>query len=58
MPCAILPLWPLHTYPVRWNPGSPYVAVGGAHQSDHNPTIELSTHLLLGFLPLGGQATG
>ena len=57
-PHAILPLGPLHTDPVRWHPGSSYAAVGGVHKSDRNPTLDVSTHLRVGMLPLGGQATG
>ena len=57
-PRSILPLGPLHTDPVRWHPGSSYAAVGGAHQSDRNPTLDESTSLRVGLLPLGGQATG
>ena len=31
-PCAIFPLWPLHTDPLLRHPGSPYAVVGVAHQ--------------------------
>ena len=57
-PRAILPLRPLNADPVRWHPGSLYAALGGAHQSDRNPTLDVSTRLRVGLLPLGGQATG
>ena len=57
-PCAIFPLEPLHTDPVHMHPGFSYTAVGGAHQSDHNPTLDVSAHLRVGLFPLGGQATG
>ena len=43
---------------VCWYLGSSYAAVGGAHQSDNNPTIDVSTRLRVGLFPLGGQATG
>ena len=56
--CAIFPLGPLHTDLVRRHRGSLYSAVGGAHQSDSNPTIDVPVRLQVGFLPLGGQATG
>ena len=55
---AILPLGLLHADPVRWHSGSSYAAVGGAHQSDCNPTLDVYTRLQVGLLPLGGQATG
>ena len=32
--------------------------MSGAHQGDGNPTLEVSTRLLVGLPPLGGQATG
>ena len=57
-PCAILPLGPLHTDPVRQHLGYSYAAVGGAHQSDCNPTIDVSARLRVGLFPLGGQTTG
>ena len=57
-PRAPLPLGPLHAYPVRCHPGSLYAAVGGTHQRDRNPTLDVSTRLQVGMLPLGGQATG
>ena len=55
---TILPLGSLHADPVCWHPGSSYAAMGGAHQSDCNPTLDVSTCLRVGLLPLGGQATG
>ena len=54
-PIAIFPLGPLHTDPVRWNPVSLYAAVGGAHQSDRNPTLDVPTRLRVELLPLGVQ---
>ena len=57
-PCAILPLGPIHTDPLRRHPGSSYAAVGGAHQSDRNPNLDVSARLRVGLFPLGGQATG
>ena len=57
-PRAILPLGPLHPVPVRWHPGFLYAAVGGAHQSDRSPTLDVSTRLRVGLFPLDGQATG
>ena len=57
-PRAILPLGPLHADLLRWHPGSLYTAVGGAHQSDCNPNLYVSTRLRLGLRPLGGQANG
>ena len=51
-PCAILPLGPLHTDPVLRHPGSSYAAVGGAHQSYRNPTIDVSARLRVGFFTL------
>ena len=57
-PCAVLPLGPLHTDPVTWHLGSSYEAVGGAHQSDRNLTLDVSASLKVGFFPLGGQASG
>ena len=57
-PRAILPLGPLHADPVCRHPGSSYAAVGGAHQSDRNPNLDVSTRLRVGLFPLGGQATG
>ena len=57
-PRAIPPLGLLHADPVRWHPGSSYAAMGGAHQSDCNPTIDVSARLQVGLIPLGGQATG
>ena len=57
-PRDILPLGPLHTDPVRRHPGSLYAAVGGAHQSDQNPTLDVSACLKVGMFQLGGQATG
>ena len=56
--CAILPLGPMHTDRVRQYPGSPYAAVGGAHQSDRNTTLDVRTRIWIWLLPLGGQATG
>ena len=56
--CAILPLEPLHTDPVLRHLGSSYAVVDGAHQSDHNPNLDVSTRLIAGLFPLGGQATG
>ena len=44
-PRAILLLGPLHTDPVLWYPGSSYAAVGGVHQSDRNPSLDVSTRL-------------
>ena len=44
-PCAILPLGSLHADPVSWHPGSSYAAMGGAHQGDCNPTLDVSTSL-------------
>ena len=32
--------------------------LGGAHQGDYNPTLDVSTRLRVGMPPLGGQATG
>ena len=32
--------------------------MSGAHQGDGNPTLNVSTRLLVGLPPLGGQATG
>ena len=57
-PRAILLLGPLHTDPVRRHLGSSYAAVGGAHQSDRNPTLGVSECLRVGLFPLVGQATG
>ena len=48
-PCAILPLEPLHTDPVRRHPGSLYAVVGGAHQSNHNTAIDVFARLRLGI---------
>ena len=56
-PHAIFPLGPLHTDPVRWHPGSSYAVVGGAHQSDHNTTLDVYALLRAGLFPLGGQET-
>ena len=53
-PFAILPLGPLHTDPVRRHLGSSYAALGGAHQSDRNPTLDVPARLRVGFFPLGG----
>ena len=44
-PCVVLPLGLLNTDPVCWHPGYAYAAVGGAHQSDRNPTLDVSTRL-------------
>ena len=55
---AILSLGPLHTHPVFWHLVSSYATVGGAHQSDRNPTLDVSARLRVGLFPLGGQATG
>ena len=57
-PRSVLPLGLLHTDPVRWYPGLLYAAVGGAHHSDRNPTLGVSTRLRVGLLTLGVQATG
>ena len=57
-PRAILALGPLHADTVHWYPGSSYAAVGGAHQSDCNPTLDVSTRLRVVLLPIGGQSTG
>ena len=43
---------------MRWHLVSSYAAVGGAHQGDCNPTLEVSTSLRVRLLPLSGQATG
>ena len=51
-------VWLLRNDPVRCHPGSLYAAVGGAHQSYYNPTLEISTRLQVGLLQLDGQATG
>ena len=56
-PRAILPLGSLHADPVLWHLGSLYAAVGGAHQSDRNSTLDVSTRLRVGLITLGGQAT-
>ena len=32
--------------------------MGGTHQSDCNPTLDVFTRLRLGLLPLGGQTNG
>ena len=32
--------------------------MGGAHQSDCNPTLDVSIRLWVGLLPLGGHSTG
>ena len=50
-------VWLLRDDPVRCHPGSLYAAVGGAQQSDCNPTLDVSTRLRVGLLPLGVQAT-
>ena len=57
-PRAILPLGSMHADLVCWNPGSLYAAMGGAHQSDYNPTLDVCTCLRVGLFPLSGQATG
>ena len=57
-PRAILPLGLLHTDLVCWHLVSSYSEVGGAHQSDRNPTLDISTCLRVGLFPLGVQATG
>ena len=57
-PCAVFPLGPMYADPVRRNPGSSYAAVCGAHQSDCNPTLDVPARIIVGLLPLGGQATG
>ena len=57
-PRAILPLGFLHTDPVRRHPGSSCAAVGGVHQSDRNPTLDVLARLRVELFPLGGQATG
>ena len=57
-PCAILPLGPLHSDTVCHHLGSSYEAVGGAHQSDCNTTLDVSARLRVRLFPLGGQATG
>ena len=44
-PRVILPLGSLHANPVRWHPGYSYAAMGGAHQRDCNPTLDVSTSL-------------
>ena len=56
-PRAILPLGPLQTDPMSRHPGSSYVAVGGAHQSDRNPTLDVSALVRVRLFPLGGQET-
>ena len=50
--CSILPLWSLHADPVFWHPGPPDVPVCGSHQSDVNPTIDVSARPQVGLLPL------
>ena len=55
---TILPLGLLHADPVCWHPRSSYAAMVGAHQGDWNPTLDVSTRIWVGLLPLGGQATG
>ena len=57
-PRAILPLGLLHSDLVCWHPGSSYTAIGGAHQSDFNPTLDIPTRLQVVLIPLGGQANG
>ena len=57
-PRSILPLGSLHADPVCWHPVSSYAAMGGTHRSDCNPTLDVSTRLQVGLLPIGGQATG
>ena len=57
-PRTILPLGSLHAYTLCWHPGSLYAAMSGAHQGDCNPTLDVSTRLWVGLLPLGGQVTG
>ena len=57
-PRSILPLGLLHADQVCLHLGSSYAAMGGVHQSDCNPTLDVSTRLRVGLLPLAGQATG
>ena len=57
-PCDNFPLGSMHTDPVRRHPGSSYAVIGGAHQSDRNPTLDVSARFIVGLFPLGGQATG
>ena len=54
---AILSLGPLHTHPVFWHLVSSYATVGGAHQSDRNPTLDVSTLHGVGLFLLDVQAT-
>ena len=48
----------LKTYPVRWHLGTPDSPLCGPHQSDGNPTLDVSAHPSVGFSPLCCEVTG
>ena len=51
-------LWALHADLIRLQPGSPDVPMCGPHQSDGNPTLDVTILPQVGLPPLCGQTTG
>ena len=41
-PGAVFPLWALNAYLMRRHPGTPDTLMCGPHQSDGNPTLDVS----------------
>ena len=55
---AVFPLREMDTYLVRQYPGSPDELLCGLHQSDDNPTPDISARPLVVLPPLCCKATG
>ena len=56
-PDAVFPLWELNTDPMLRHPESPDAPMCGPHQSDGNPTLDVTARPRVGLRPLCGQAT-
>ena len=54
---TVFQLWALEANIVRRHPRPPDVPVYGLHQSDGNPTLDVSAHPRVGLLPLCCEAT-
>ena len=57
-PSAGLPLQELYAGIVRRQPGPPYAPLCGLHQSDGNPTLDVSARPVVGIMPLFCDADG
>ena len=54
----VFPLQALDANIVHQNPGPLDALVCGPHSSDGDPTLDVSTHSIVGFLPLYYEVTG